>query len=454
MHVSWFEADAYARWRGARLPTEAEWEHAAALFEPERGALDQLAFGPGPAGPVRGRLLGVDRERVRRLPGLRGLPLRRVLRGLLRRRLPGAARRLVGHAAARGAGRRFRNWDHPAAAPDLRRLPLREERVMSVVIERREVHDTLADDVRDGLTRVAQGAAAEVLLRRARIGAVRPHHHAARVLPDALRARDPQPPRARDRRGDRRRGAGRAGLGHGVEDARAALRDGRPRLAAALRAVRRGRVGGRGLRATSSRELYPGPRPSTAWWATSAATSTASPPASGACSRSSAARSATCSPTERADFLARLRELMGPEDRLVIGTDLVKDRSVLEAAYNDSAGVTAEFNRNVLRVINAGLGRTSTPRPSSTWPSSTRPTPGSRCACAPTAPRRVRIHGADLEVRFADGEEIRTEISAKFTREAVERELRRRRAAARRVLHRRLAAVRPGAGPRSHRGGG
>ena len=47
---------------------------------------------------------------------------------------------------------------------------------------------------------------------------------------------------------------------------------------------------------------------------------------------------------------------MGPADRLVIGTDLVKDRRVLEAAYNDSAGVTAEFNRNVLRVINAGLG--------------------------------------------------------------------------------------------------
>ena len=60
-------------------------------------------------------------------------------------------------------------------------------------------------------------------------------------------------------------------------------------------------------------------------------------------------------PAQRARFLGRLRRLMGAGDRLVIGTDLVKDRAVLEAAYNDSAGVTGEFNRNVLRVVNAGL---------------------------------------------------------------------------------------------------
>ncbi len=61
-------------------------------------------------------------------------------------------------------------------------------------------------------------------------------------------------------------------------------------------------------------------------------------------------------PAERATLLRRLRRLMGPSDRLLIGTDLVKDRRVLEAAYNDSEGVTAEFNRNVLRVVNEGLG--------------------------------------------------------------------------------------------------
>ena len=50
-----------------------------------------------------------------------------------------------------------------------------------------------------------------------------------------------------------------------------------------------------------------------------------------------------------------MRDLLEPEDRLLIGTDLVKDEATLEAAYNDSAGVTAEFNRNVLRVINSNL---------------------------------------------------------------------------------------------------
>ena len=132
----------------------------------------------------------------------------------------------------------FRNWDLPAAAPDLRRLPLRagsgRARDPDRLPHRTSVPDTLVDDVRDGLTRDAQGAAAQVLLRRARLGAVRPHHHAARVLPHPLRARDPQPPRARDRL--RLPGAGRAGLGDGVEDARAAVRDGGRGHAAALRA--------------------------------------------------------------------------------------------------------------------------------------------------------------------------------------------------------------------------
>jgi len=55
------------------------------------------------------------------------------------------------------------------------------------------------------------------------------------------------------------------------------------------------------------------------------------------------------------DFLSRIRGQMKPQDRLLLGIDLVKDRSILEAAYNDARGITAEFNRNLLRRINTEL---------------------------------------------------------------------------------------------------
>ena len=128
-------------------------------------------------------------------------------------------------------------------------------------------------------------------------------------------------------------------------------------------------------------------------------------------------------PEERAGFLARLRDQMGPQDRLVIGTDLVKDRSVLEAAYNDSAGVTAEFNRNVLRVINAGLDADFDPEAFEHVAFFDEANSWIEMRLRANGAQRVRIVGADLEVTFADGEEIRTEVSAKFTRAAVEREL-------------------------------
>jgi L-histidine Nalpha-methyltransferase len=128
-------------------------------------------------------------------------------------------------------------------------------------------------------------------------------------------------------------------------------------------------------------------------------------------------------PHERAKFLARIRDLMGPEDRLVIGTDLVKDRAVLEAAYNDSQGATAEFNRNVLRVINAGLEADFDPEAFEHVAFFDEANSWIEMRLRANGAQRVRIDGADLEVTFADGEEIRTEISAKFTREAVEREL-------------------------------
>ena len=128
-------------------------------------------------------------------------------------------------------------------------------------------------------------------------------------------------------------------------------------------------------------------------------------------------------PAERAVFLGRLRRLMGPSDRLLIGTDLVKDRHVLEAAYNDSQGVTAEFNRNVLRVINEGLDADFEPQAFEHVAFFDEANSWIEMRLRAKGAQTVRIDGARLEVTFEDGEELRTEISAKFTREAVEREL-------------------------------
>ncbi|HEY1274491.1 MAG TPA: L-histidine N(alpha)-methyltransferase [Thermoleophilaceae bacterium] len=129
-------------------------------------------------------------------------------------------------------------------------------------------------------------------------------------------------------------------------------------------------------------------------------------------------------PEQRAQFLLRLRGMMAAEDRLVIGTDLVKDRAVLEAAYNDGAGLTAEFNRNVLRVINNGLAADFRPEAFEHVALFDEANSWIEMRLRANGAQRVRIDGADLEITFADGEEMRTEISAKFTRDAVARELR------------------------------
>jgi L-histidine Nalpha-methyltransferase len=128
-------------------------------------------------------------------------------------------------------------------------------------------------------------------------------------------------------------------------------------------------------------------------------------------------------PEERSAFLERMRGIMERRDRLIIGTDLVKDRAVLEAAYNDSAGLTAEFNRNVLRVINTGLDADFMPDAFEHVAFFDEANAWIEMRLRANGAQTVRVDGAGLEVTFADGEEMRTEISAKFTRDAVEREL-------------------------------
>jgi L-histidine Nalpha-methyltransferase len=128
-------------------------------------------------------------------------------------------------------------------------------------------------------------------------------------------------------------------------------------------------------------------------------------------------------PAERASFLARIRSGLADGDTLLLGTDLVKDPAVLVAAYNDEAGVTAAFNKNVLAVLNHELGadfdldnfeHVARWDPEQEWIEMRLRTMG---------PQTVRLPAIDLTVSFDDGEEMRTEISAKFRREGVAAEL-------------------------------
>ena len=128
-------------------------------------------------------------------------------------------------------------------------------------------------------------------------------------------------------------------------------------------------------------------------------------------------------PGQRARFLAAIRAGLAPGDRLLLGTDLVKSPERLIQAYDDRAGVTAEFNRNVLHVVNRELDADFVPdafEHVARWDAERE---WIEMRLRSTSAQIVRIAQLDLEVRFAAGEEMRTEISAKFRRERVEQEL-------------------------------
>jgi L-histidine N-alpha-methyltransferase len=127
-------------------------------------------------------------------------------------------------------------------------------------------------------------------------------------------------------------------------------------------------------------------------------------------------------PGSRRRFLRRLGELLGPDDFLLLGTDLVKDIDVLEAAYDDGQGVTAAFNLNMLTIINRELDADF---PLERFEHVAFFDPERRWIEMRLRARRaltVRIPAIDLDVSFQRGEEIRTEISAKFTRPSLERD--------------------------------
>lgn len=128
-------------------------------------------------------------------------------------------------------------------------------------------------------------------------------------------------------------------------------------------------------------------------------------------------------PEERQDFLTGVRRVLRHDEWLLLGTDLVKDPSTLVRAYDDSAGVTAEFNLNVLRVLNRELGADFPLEEFShvaLWDAEHE---WVEMRLRAGRAMRVTVPAVDLVVDLDEGEEIRTEISAKFRREGVEGEL-------------------------------
>lgn len=128
-------------------------------------------------------------------------------------------------------------------------------------------------------------------------------------------------------------------------------------------------------------------------------------------------------PDERAVFLARIRRQLRPTDAFLLGTDLVKDEATLVAAYDDAKGVTAEFNKNVLAVVNRDLGADFDLDGFEHVALWDRTAEWIEMRLRARRDMTVRIADLDLEVAFDAGEEMRTEVSAKFRREGVEREL-------------------------------
>jgi L-histidine N-alpha-methyltransferase len=128
-------------------------------------------------------------------------------------------------------------------------------------------------------------------------------------------------------------------------------------------------------------------------------------------------------PGSRRRFLREIARLLGPEDHLLMGTDLVKDPHVLTQAYDDSQGVTAEFNRNLLRVLNRELQADFDPEDFEHVALFNHEHEWIEMRLRARRKHTTTVRDLDLSVHFEAGEEMRTEISAKFTRERVESDL-------------------------------
>ena len=123
-------------------------------------------------------------------------------------------------------------------------------------------------------------------------------------------------------------------------------------------------------------------------------------------------------------LLRQIHRLLGPSDRLLLGVDLVKSPCALHAAYDDAAGVTAEFNRNILRVINRRLGAEFDVDAFGHYARWDAEAARVEMHLVASSDRAVRVRDLDMTVSFEAGETIWTESAYKFTRASVEAMLR------------------------------
>jgi L-histidine N-alpha-methyltransferase len=128
-------------------------------------------------------------------------------------------------------------------------------------------------------------------------------------------------------------------------------------------------------------------------------------------------------PEDRGRFLRAVGWLLEPDDFFLLGTDLVKDVDRLVAAYDDATGVTAEFNKNVLHVLNRELDADFDVNTFEHVAVFDNDREWIEMRLRSSQTQTVNLAAIDLTVEFDAGEEMRTEVSAKFRRQGVEREL-------------------------------
>ncbi len=259
---------------------------------------------------------------------------------------------------------------------------------------------------------------AQVVLRRPRQRTLRRDHHTAGLLPDPRRTRNPHHPFHRDRRRHRRPHPGRTRL--------RLLRKTRHLIAALtdLHTYVPVDVSESALTAAGASLLALHPTLTVHALVADFQQGFALPGTPGP--RLLAFLGGTIGnllPEERATFLRAAHDLLSPGDALLLGTDLVKDEATLVAAYDDPTGVTAEFNKNVLNVINRELEADFDPADFEHVALWNAEQEWIEMRLRAKKELTVKVPALDLAVPFAEGEEIRTEISAKFREEGVRGEL-------------------------------